>query len=368
MGKFSKKGKNFVKSKLNFNQLLKKLEILCLKPKSIKSICSIYKNYENFFFKNSRYKTHFNQTFSNYIFPSKFFSIATINKFISSLKKNSASTKKKKKNILKKIIFELNSGLIKTKKNKAINNECTFFKNINSEEFIFFANKIFESKNMNLIIVYQLAFELGLGLSQIIKLKCEHIKNNFKYILFKYNGVQIYRVLSFYSSTLLQYHCLSNNISKGKYIIFNEIKNSKNKNRIDICNEKIKNSIKKNIGSKPDLVNKIIKLLNKERPRFKINSIQLNYKTDLYSEIWEILNEEEKKTKQQNKAYEKNKESNKFETSKIMNEINFNDDFNFNINNNFEFNEDIFVNKIFSNDKKDFISENESMFSIFNGL
>ena len=75
MGKFSKKGKNFVKSKLNFNQLLKKLEILCLKPKSIKSICSIYKNYENFFFKTSDIKLILTKHFPIIFFLRNFFQL-----------------------------------------------------------------------------------------------------------------------------------------------------------------------------------------------------------------------------------------------------------------------------------------------------
>ena len=128
-------------------------------------------------------------------------------------------------------------------------------------------------------MIYQLAFELRLSQSQIFHLKFENIKNGYNNKPFKFNSTQIYRPLSFYSSSILKYMCISNNKCRGQYIIFDEIRSSKMQFRMQLCNKKIKNIIKKEIKLKKELSNKTVKLLENEKPRVKNNSIYLILKS-----------------------------------------------------------------------------------------
>ena len=215
--------------KLNIYQLSNKLKNIGLKKQTINSMQKIYKDYENFY--KNKYNINFNSNNkkSKCVFDNKFYKRSTIKEFINSLENNSIKTRQKKLYILNKTLLELRIGRIKIRNiHSNAKNEDDIFP-FKKEFFLNIANEIFISKDINLIIIYQMIFELGISLEQLSKLKIKHIKNDYEYILFKNKGNQIYKVLSFYSYSLLKYNTIQNSLKDEDYVIFNN-KNYKNEN------------------------------------------------------------------------------------------------------------------------------------------
>ena len=290
MVKKFKKELKLINTKYKYLDLLYEYKRSGLSVKTINTINLVYQDYLDYFFSKPCLPKIYHLCKDSNIFPKKFFELSNITKYIDSLKTNAPSTKIKKRNILKKVLFEISNGTIKKKKyNKDKEKIQRVYDMIALNDLADFMSKIFQKKDINQILVFQLSFELGLSLSQIIKLKFKHIKNDYSHILFKENKKQIYRALSLYSGSLLKFHWLDNNKEKDDYIVFDEIKNLKKSRREKTCIDNIKKIIVNDININQTLKNKIFNLLKKQRPRFKLNSISLEEKNKFFRNIFDNL-------------------------------------------------------------------------------
>ena len=280
---------NYIVPKINLSNLLSKLKVIGLKNKSIKSIESIFQKYKSYFFENSK-KSKSRFIIGNKYFPKSFYEKKSVEEYIATLKDNNLKTKIKKRNILNKMLSEIKTGNIKIRNKIKFPNDYEYCEIIKNEDMLNIVENIFYLNDINLILLYQMSFELGLSLSQIAKLKFRHIKNNFKNILFKDKGVQIYRVLSFYSYSLIKYHKQNNLLNQNDYLLFSEISNYTKKIRYYICEKKIDDLFRKFIKSTKVNKKKFLGFIKSGPKRKKINSINSKSKNSFFKKIWVYLN------------------------------------------------------------------------------
>lgn len=191
---------------------------------------------------------------------------------------------------MNKVLSELKTGKIKIRKKSNNKTNKDFEFPMNNPNFVHLVNEIFLSNDINIIIVYQIIFELGLSLIQLSKMKVKNIKNEYKNILFKNKGTQIYKALSFYSSTLLKYHIVRNSLNEDDFIIFSNIKSKKKEKRCDFIKEKISLFLNEKLKNNPSFKKNFISIINMERKKYKINRLEIGSKTKFFSKIWNYLN------------------------------------------------------------------------------
>ena len=287
------KSKNyyFIETKLTLDNFLKKLKEENYKDKTIKSIKSIYMSYKKFFFydKNKTYiKLNKLKSNNGSLMPKDFFLKNSIDSFINSLYYNKPGTRKKKRYILLKALFNLKTGIIKKRNTPQKDEDKKIIQGIYEEEISLFFDFIYNTNNIDLILIYHLSFELGLTLSQLIRLKYIHIKNDFEYISLKINNTKIYRRLNIYSSCLMKYYSLSISHQKKDYIIFPGIINSKSI-RLNECKKKFFCLNKKYKINRMKNYKKILSIMNKIHNRIKIGSFKTMNKQIFFNKIWKKL-------------------------------------------------------------------------------
>ena len=239
-----------------------------------------------------------------------FYKRKTIEEYINSLNSDAYSTKIKKRNILINLLFQMRTGIIKKKKCAKNYEKVDILPGLNKKELSLIVDKIFSSHNVNLIIIYQLIFELGLTLKQVLYIKVMHIKKDYHHILLKINKKQIYKTLSFYSATLLKYYITKNYLKRNDYII-TEKKNYKQKKNYEFWLSKFENLIDRVKDIHANNKSVFLLLLVNEHSRFKINEIFSKTKSNFFKVIWNNLNnyiyEEEKKLKNKIEFHESSK-------------------------------------------------------------
>ena len=283
------KKKKKINPKLNINNLIEKLKKVGIKKETLRTINKIYNDYQKYFFKNKNTKTSTKQN-TRRILINDFYEKNSVNEYINSLLSNCPSTRKKKKYILNKVLTELKTGNIKIRKDHSDKNYLNNHFLLRNESFLNLINEIFSSNDLNMIIIYQIVFELGISLIQLSKIKVKNIKNDYKYIIFKYKGIQKYKVLSFYSSTLLKYYILTNALNKEDHLLFPDIKLKDKEKRFNAITERIKSFLNKLVCIKKSIREKFLSEINEERKKSKINRLEIERKTDFYNKIWNYLN------------------------------------------------------------------------------
>ena len=171
-------------------------------------------------------------------------------------------------------------------------------------------------------------FEFGISLEQLKRLKVRHIKRNYKYLLFRYKGIQIYKALSFYSLTLLKYNVITNSLKDSDFVIFDKIETKNKKERLSIIKSNINNFL--NFRS---LINKYTKKIflieiNSNKRKYKINRIDVPRKKIFFLKIWDFLNdysneEEQSKNKYNFDEISSIKNNQDYDNDLLKNEFNF---------------------------------------------
>ena len=291
--KFQIKNRNkshIFQKRLTFENLLNRLKKEGFKDKTIKSIKSVYQSYKKYIIEkyNSTNLLGKNKDCEGIEYNENFYSKKSIEEYVNSLSVNKIGTKKKKMYILIKTLFQLKTGYIKKRNINGKNINKEIIPGVFENEIIEIFNKIYETNNIDLIMIYQLSFELGLNFEQIMNIKLMNIKKNFDYISFKLNKRRIYRSLNVYSSCLLNFFILKNEKRKMDYIIFSDIKGPK-KERIKKCKKKFFDLLNLHEINDFKFNKKILNFINKKHYRIKINSIIIKKKEIFFEDIWKEL-------------------------------------------------------------------------------
>ena len=80
--------------------------------------------------------------------------------------------------------MELKTGTIKIRKRVSNLEKDESIFPFRKDYFINLIDEIFKYNDINIILIYQLVFELGITIEQLTRLKFRHIKRNYEYLLF----------------------------------------------------------------------------------------------------------------------------------------------------------------------------------------